>query len=561
MAIHSGDLQQMNIFLQGPYKIPVYQRAYAWESEEIEDFWEDIQSTKRIGGASVHFLGQIVVHEDEDTDTNYIIDGQQRTITSMIFASSLRHMCKTLFKEGTVSQEIASAADNISNDITSKCLGKFDLLKKEPHLMLGDTEDDSFFQKHIVGGEEINKKPSKASCERMRRALFFFNEQLDHELSKISDKESQLRGLNDYFITFTERFKVMKVGATKLEEAFVIFETLNARGKALETSDLLKNFIFKKSQKGIDYVQQDWNIMIESLNQSDPTRYIRYYWNCCNDYTQGKELYRRIVGQVQSRRDSEELMHELKNLAPFYHDLTDPSDCTEISNKKFINSLKSLKTMKAVSFYSLILAMKKCEFTEDDMQVVIEAVESLFFRNLTICGKSGSKLERALSKIALSVYQKELVTKGEIIEKLHQEMVGDEEFKSAFALWVGKNSNKELVRYILRKINYSIESTHEINLDTDEVHIEHIMPQDGSLWEISKDIHDEFLWRLGNLTLLSGPINKKLQNKKFEDKKKSYMNSKIDITKNLCKYDEWNDTTITERQDEFSDLAPTIWKK
>lgn len=62
--------------------------------------------------------------------------------------------------------------------------------------------------------------------------------------------------LNRYFEAFFERFKVMYIEATKLEEAFIIFETLNARGKDLETADLLKNFVFSKS-KDVDDTQKN----------------------------------------------------------------------------------------------------------------------------------------------------------------------------------------------------------------------------------------------------------------------------------------------------------------
>ena len=41
----------------------------------------------------------------------------------------------------------------------------------------------------------------------------------------------------------------MYIEATKLEEAFIIFETLNARGKDLETADLLKKFVFQQVKK------------------------------------------------------------------------------------------------------------------------------------------------------------------------------------------------------------------------------------------------------------------------------------------------------------------------
>ena len=64
--------------------------------------------------------------------------------------------------------------------------------------------------------------------------------------------------LNRYFEAFFERFKVMYIEATKLEEAFIILKTLNARGKDLETADLLK-ILISASQKMWMTLRKKWN--------------------------------------------------------------------------------------------------------------------------------------------------------------------------------------------------------------------------------------------------------------------------------------------------------------
>jgi len=53
--------------------------------------------------------------------------------------------------------------------------------------------------------------------------------------------------------------------------------------------------------------------------------------------------------------------------------------------------------------------------------------------------------------------------------------------------WTGSKSAKETIRYILRKIHCSIDTTTELNLDNSQVHIEHIMPEDSSQWSISEE--------------------------------------------------------------------------
>lgn len=90
MAIQNFSMQEMKTFLSNPYYIPDYQREYAWEENEIGDFWDDLELTRKEPG-SEHFFGQIVVHNAEDEEgRKYIIDGQQRTLTSMIFVRTLQ---------------------------------------------------------------------------------------------------------------------------------------------------------------------------------------------------------------------------------------------------------------------------------------------------------------------------------------------------------------------------------------------------------------------------------------------------------------------------------------
>lgn len=86
MALQNYAIEPMKTFLDGQYSIPNYQREYSWEENEIQDFLNDLEDTCA-NPSTIHFFGQIVVHNDEDSQTKFIIDGQQRTITSMIFCT------------------------------------------------------------------------------------------------------------------------------------------------------------------------------------------------------------------------------------------------------------------------------------------------------------------------------------------------------------------------------------------------------------------------------------------------------------------------------------------
>lgn len=114
---------------------------------------------------------------------------------------------------------------------------------------------------------------------------------------------------------------------------------------------------------------------------------------------------------------------------------------------------------------------------------------------------------------------------------------------------------------MFRKINHKLDNTQELNNDNMQVNIEHIMPEENQLWPETSEYHDDYLWRLGNLTLLSGKLNKQISNKPFKEKKKQYKNSVIALNKELDNFTEWNKSTIEERQERLAELAMMIWNK
>ena len=99
----------------------------------------------------------------------------------------------------------------------------------------------------------------------------------------------------------------------------------------------------------------------------------------------------------------------------------------------------------------------------------------------------------------------------------------------------------------------------EVRLGTSsQVHLEHIYPKkpmDGDLLENG----DEWVHRLGNLTLLASKLNTKIQNLPFIEKKHHYEESQLNLTTQLLQYDSWGAEQIMARQAWMAQLAPKVW--
>ena len=93
------------IFTEKIYRIPDYQRGYAWTEKQLKDFWNDLVQLEE---GKNHYIGVLTVEEvakenylkwEDDTwiiesksyQPLYIVDGQQRLTTSII-CSKLRYL-------------------------------------------------------------------------------------------------------------------------------------------------------------------------------------------------------------------------------------------------------------------------------------------------------------------------------------------------------------------------------------------------------------------------------------------------------------------------------------
>ena len=86
--------------------------------------------------------------------------------------------------------------------------------------------------------------------------------------------------------------------------------------------------------------------------------------------------------------------------------------------------------------------------------------------------------------------------------------------------------------------------------DNKKVHIEHIMPQtpiDLSEWSVDEEEHANYLWKIGNLTLLLGTKNSSIGNSRFDIKKQSYAQSDVRMTRELKDYEKWDPSMIDQR--------------
>jgi uncharacterized protein with ParB-like and HNH nuclease domain len=553
MGIKNFGFETVETYLQrGIYYIPDYQREYAWTTDqEVDDFWGDIESAVKDNRES-HFFGQVVIHDSLTENKKYIIDGQQRTTTSVIFLSVLRDLFEEVFNESTY-----ASARNKFDDIRYKFIGRWSEEENELRLTLGRVDEAYFMENIQVRKPYKHDLPEKGSHKRIKMAYEYLEDKLRENITDIIDHKTRYDILLNYYNKFLKGFKLMYVETDEINEAFIIFETLNARGKDLETSDLLKNHLFRISGKSIENTKSIWMKTVENLESIDITKFLRHYWNSRSAFTREKELYKKIRDYIDTPKKCEEFVKVLYETSDIYKGLHNPREENYFTNAKINQHLVNLKMMNSSSFYPTILSMANSGFSEEEIEKIVISIETLLFRNCVVADKVANKYEILFGKIAYKISEKEITTVSEIYAEIKKETLSDEEFENSFKVFSVKSST--VAKYVLREINDFVNIEVHAITDNSRLHLEHILPKTKGDWDISDDIHEKYINRLGNLTLLADEYNRSLQNKIFAKKKDVYKKSKLTITSDLCKFDIWNEISIDQRQKELFEIAKKRW--
>lgn len=567
MGMLNSNLIKLGSFL-GNEKlfIPEYQRGYSWEETQLDDFWIDLVQIYEENTRDEHFLGQVVIHKNKEDGKRYIIDGQQRISTTIILLDILR----TKFKEIADSTNNNDANDD-AEDINTKYIGRVSESKKEQYLSMGGV-DKEFFINYIQARGPIDYSDRKFEKKRLRPSnynIFYASKFFEDKVSKFITKKSpnEYIELNKLYQCLINQFILMTVETDDINEAYIIFESLNARGKALETADLLKNHILRVAQSDLSNATETWNTIIDNLDNIDPTKFIRYYWNSTNRFAREKDLFKALRKDIKTQSDVNTLLANLRSLSKVCAAILHPEDNKDFDLTELNERLIEMQKLDASSYIPVIFALRLQNYSEEDINEVLKAIETLVVRNFVVSGLVANKYELEFAQIAKSISDKSWPphnnspTKDDILKKLYSLMVSDDEFINNFKVF---NSKKNaVIRYLLRKINnFDVSETNIVD-DSNRVHVEHILPKKiNDEWiNFNAEDHETYLWRIGNLTLLGQEYNNRAKNKGFDKKKEIYKKSEIKMTRDLVTIDDWTTLTIVKRQEDFAEIALKIWPR
>ncbi|MDF3054111.1 MAG: hypothetical protein K0Q74_18 [Gammaproteobacteria bacterium] len=534
------------------YKVPSFQRDYSWSDEQWEDLWVDIETLDEEGQ---HYIGYVVLQAGREREL--IIDGQQRLTTlSIIILAALKRLNE--LTEGDVDNQ--KRAEIIRNSY----IGSFDSVSLNTYNKLELNRNNNIAYRQLSALKRLHTRKQKKTNKLMINAFEFFYNKLQgkkgKEIAEYVEKMS--RGL-----IFT------KIIVTDELNAYKVFETLNARGVQLSTSDLLKNYLFSVINKGDDIsddelerLDERWEGIVAQLGSNDFSHFLRTDWNSRFKTATKNELFKKIRSLVRSRADAYEYLERIEQNVEVYAALSRPDDelWREAQHGQYRECAEELRAFELLNInqpYNIFLAAFKA-FNAKEFIKLLRYIKILSLRYNTICNKLTKDQERSYNdiaiKIALGAYKRAAHIKNSFeFKKLYPD---DEAFILAFKYkTMPFIEAKKKIKFILAEIeDYLSKKCMSKNLG---VTIEHILPTnpDGAWISRFGENWEDAISRLGNMVFLKYLDNKDASRLSFKEKKEIYKQSDFLISQRICGYEEWNNESLNDYQEWLGKQAAQAW--
>ncbi len=522
------------------YVIPLFQRPYSWETRDWATLWQDLAELCEEEAPRNHFIGSVVTMPSKSVPegvTKFIlIDGQQRLTTLLVLLAVIRDKAR---------KQTGNLADKVE-----------DLLLKNRHQEGADvykllpTQVDRTAFCAIIDGKQAPKDSLLAG------AYEFFERKL---------RLNPEVGLEKLYNVIRNHLVLVSIVLDKDDNPYLIFESLNAKGRPLTQADLIRNFFFMRIHVNLQekMYAEHWRPMQDGV-ADNLTEYIRHFLMRDGKIVRQSDIYLTLKESVEGggHDDIVAQLQEVAQFSRYYALLLRPE---EEPSRKIRDRTDRLNRYEATTAYPFLLNVYRDyaqkNLSEADFCAILDMLETFVIRRF-ICGVATS----GLTKIFPGLYA-QARRNGSLADGVRQVLKDksfprDQQFKDQFVtckIYGGDRSAK--AKLILERLEQSF--GHKEAADPEALTIEHVMPRTPNDWwqqHLGEDweaIHDEWLDTVGNLTLTA--YNSEMSNSDFPTKRARLQESHVELNKHFTGVETWDEQAIAQRGEELAERALKIW--
>ena len=586
--------------------IPIYQRPYVWEEgRQWSKLWEDIirnaelvmhETELKADKIKPHFMGAIVLDHHltplGKPEAKSVIDGQQRLTTLQLVLLSIRDVLSG-------NSEAAQLVGRLDELLLNKHV---DSSEDAPKVMPTNIDRQAYLAVIEAGS------PSKLKAKAIEAGLnpdgkiigayqYFFSRASDWINLHPDNGHWKLRA-EALVNTITQRMRIVVIDIDNHDESQVIFETLNARGTPLLQIDLVKNYLFRAAKdEGRDvnllykkywlpFEQNDafWRkeISVGRLNVPVVEVFLQHYLTL---QAMKSITYERLFDgykewDISMTGDSYEWhLSQLFQYAAHYRAFTTASP--ETREGTFFQRIAVMETTTVFPLLLWLYERTKAEPTSETRVACLDLIESFLVRRL-ICRLTTKNYNQFFleitSSMRKSVEQNVVSDLAKLLTKSDAESArfpSDEEFgKAVYEAEAYRRVPRARLEMVLKAIDSRMLNPKSEDIPIKQkLSIEHIMPQDWEThWMLTphqdespqafvdrKAIRSHLVQTIGNLTLVTQPLNSSVSNSDFTIKAKEIQKSKLNMNIELSSYSGWSEKEIRQRAERLLEVAKGIW--
>ncbi|MCQ2618195.1 DUF262 domain-containing protein [Helicobacter pylori] len=569
--IESNDLNLRDILKDELYyQIPIYQRPYQWTEENCEKLLDDLFFNYEDDRESDYFCGSLVLVKSDPnskTETYDIVDGQQRLSTFILLAKVLADLYNGLDPE-----YLEYLQESWKDRYTERKRLSFNTIGSNAEYDFQDALE------HFSDSQASNNKNNKNNYLKNAVCL------------KDYLREKEIKNINDFIEWLYSNVKFITIICPSIDKALRIFNVLNARGLALDATDIFKGELLKELAKEEDQKKlvSRWNALSQKCSDNDLTMETLFSWylNYLKPVTSREKMEKELVTWFKNLNKTP--LEYLKGVEDFYN-----AYCEILEMQDRHAHLLSYKDDDYL--HVILCASILHHYSDQDIEALKELLVKFYYQDW-VAGQTKStrsqtccniiialKEKKSVENIASIVVKKYLDDKN--ITQRFKENLQDSNLYTKF-YFAGKSVKKNSwIKPVLILVEYFVSDDPKpkrIQMDKN-LHVEHILPQQpGSSSQWMKDFSEEerelYTHSLTNLTLLGGKKNTEASNKDFKEKKEIYMGNAVKLGKDkrgrektfkvmTCykmtidiahHYTEWTPKSLEKRKEELIEIIESV---
>jgi hypothetical protein len=502
------------------FRVPEYQRPYAWETEQALQLFDDLTGAFEQDTDEPYFLGSIVLVKASGVPESEVIDGQQRLTTLSILLAVIRDLvADEKFAEGI--DELLREQGNVFADNTAY-----------PRLSLRNRDTD-FFETWVQHPGNIEKLVMLSDNDLRNDAQKAVRDNAKSLLSRLE------RWTQDQLTTFVKRVVsrtyLVVVSTPDLQSAHRIFSVMNSRGLDLSPADIFKSLVIGDlMDDGTEAYAEKWEDAEQDLGRepfADLFLHIRMIYAKERGRRELlKEFPEQVLTHFRPDKGKEFVDDVVVPYAAAYGSI-EKQDYSAATGAESVNQwLKRLVQLDNNDWRPVALwAMRHHGNDPVLLSELLANLERL----------AASMLLRRVYATPRAQRYAELLAQldgGAGVDAPAFQLTDEEKADTRKRLDGEIYLVTKVRKYVLLRLDEAIAQNPGVSYDHKIITVEHVLPQQpaaDSEWLQAFDTAQRDYWthRLGNLLLLNRTKNAEAQNYDFEKKKEKYFSSKNGVSK------------------------------